>query len=289
MEHVPANRSRYPLETNGNSTAPFDYFHINSVVDVGDFYLVNSRHCWSVYLIDKQGTIVWHLDGADGGDFGPLPDGIGFRWQHYARLHSIADGTGMLSIYNNNNYDSKQTEPLPTELLMYELPMAPEAGSNSSRASVRSIIQTVEPLFSSSQGSYIPALSNDNKLATYGPLPMVKEFDSLGREIWSGRVGVDNLAQVYRGYKSEWHATPYTKPDLVTEDGKGYVSWNGATDVTAWNVYVGTSSDKLDFAGQTGFRGFETQFNMPCWATHVQIGAVEGDREVRRSEVVRIQ
>lgn len=63
----------------------------------------------------------------------------------------------------------------------------------------------------------------------------------------------------------------------------GYVRWNGATEVTGWNVYVGTDENDLRLAGRPGCRGFETRFNGSCWAEYVQTDAVESDKEVRRS------
>lgn len=70
---------------------------------------------------------------------------------------------------------------------------------------------------------------------------------------------------------------------------RGYVSWNGATDVTGWNVYVGgdgANVSEMAFSVRKG--GFETQFVVPMGAEFVQVGAVEGDVEVRRSDVVAV-
>lgn len=47
---------------NGTLEAPFDFYHINSVQPVGLDYLVNSRHYWNTYLIDRNGTIKWEIN-----------------------------------------------------------------------------------------------------------------------------------------------------------------------------------------------------------------------------------
>ena len=75
IEHVPVSQTKFPIQSTGkNQSVPFDYFHINSIVNVGtDHYLVNSRHCWTTYLVHKNGSIVWTLEGQTGGDFGTLP------------------------------------------------------------------------------------------------------------------------------------------------------------------------------------------------------------------------
>lgn len=74
LDHVPIRESKLPLgETGKSKSRPFDYFHINSVVNIGDNYLVNSRHVWTVYLVSLTGDIIWTIQGATGGDFGSLP------------------------------------------------------------------------------------------------------------------------------------------------------------------------------------------------------------------------
>lgn len=74
LEHVPVQNTKQPLAGTGkNQSNPFDWFHINSVVNIGNQYLVNSRHLWSTYLVTPTGDISWTLQGETGGDFGPLP------------------------------------------------------------------------------------------------------------------------------------------------------------------------------------------------------------------------
>lgn len=57
----------------GNQADPFDWFHMNSIQKWGDHYLINSRHLWRTFLVNRQGEIVWYIDGEDGGSFGSLP------------------------------------------------------------------------------------------------------------------------------------------------------------------------------------------------------------------------
>ena len=75
LEHVPVNDTQLGFAGRGgfNQSDPFDWFHMNSVVNIGDQFLVNSRHLWATYLITDKGDIVWTLQGETGGDFGALP------------------------------------------------------------------------------------------------------------------------------------------------------------------------------------------------------------------------
>lgn len=75
LEHVTINKTKLSLTDRQGFTQalPFDWFHINSVVNIGDHFLVNSRHLWTTYLITAKGDIEWTLQGDTGGDFGALP------------------------------------------------------------------------------------------------------------------------------------------------------------------------------------------------------------------------
>jgi len=74
LAHVPINATKMPYNRSAVSeSSPFDWFHTNSVQAYGDDYLVSSRHTWSVYLVNRNGDILWHMDGETGGSFGRLP------------------------------------------------------------------------------------------------------------------------------------------------------------------------------------------------------------------------
>lgn len=75
LEHVPVIETKLSFAGRGgfNQSVPFDWFHIDSVVNIGKQFLVNSRHLWITYLIMAEGDIDWTLQGGIGGDFGALP------------------------------------------------------------------------------------------------------------------------------------------------------------------------------------------------------------------------
>ena len=262
---------------------------------MGDHYLVNSRHTWTIYYLNSTGIIDWHLAGDTGGDFGPLPEYGTFRWQHHPRAHNVTASSFDLSIFNNNNQALDNSSSHPTDLLVYHVSL------NGTQAVLTRALMNDPPLFADSQGSYTPDLPNGNQLATFGQVPLLKEYGPAtdGSDVrWSGRAGPNADVQIYRGFKQEWHATPSTAPSLVVlprnessgdggEGYYGYVSWNGATDVGGWNVYIGgrRGSRKV---GEVGYRGFETRFDVACWAQEVQVGAVVNGTEVRRSVVVAV-
>lgn len=294
LEHVPITDSHEPLTNTGNASVPYDWFHINSIVNIGDHYLVNSRHTWTFYFLDSAGNIVWRFAGDTGGDFGPVPEGGTFRWQHHPRPHNVTNSTIDVSLFNNNNQALDNSSSHPTDTLVYRLPFQPNNGTT---AELTRRLPNSPPLFADSQGSFLPDLPGGNQLATFGQLPLLKEYGPAvnGSDVrWTGRAGPDNAVQIYRGFKEVWHAIPNgTSPGLVVEPRNdttagyyGYVSWNGVTDATGWNVYLGTNASVLEKVGQVGYRGFETRFDVACWAQYVQVGAVVNGTEAKKSEVV---
>jgi hypothetical protein len=99
---------------------------MNSIQRIGDKYLLNSRHCWSTFLIDSDGNIEWYLDGSDGDNFTlPSPDifvrpsAVTWRkyceltlapkqkWQHHARIQNITELSIQLHYFDNNNAEWK--------------------------------------------------------------------------------------------------------------------------------------------------------------------------------------
>lgn len=137
----------------------------------------------------------------------------------------------------------------------------------------------------------------------YGP----KTDTTEGSLRWQAIFGHGNNVSSYRAYKQVWHATPATDPNLVVVPAgrydpltlcpdavslgstmRGYVSWNGATDVTEWLVYAGKTNATLAEVGTVGRQGFETEFVVPKDAAFVQVGAIENNSGVvsRKSQVV---
>jgi len=159
-----------------------------------------------------------------------------------------------------------------------------------------------------SQGAYVE-LPNGNNLVAYGSEPVIMEYGPLegtnteGEVRWTGTFGHPGLVSSYRVFKQEWHSTPETQPSLVVLESSaetdlacagdathlGFVSWNGAPDVTNWILYAGTTEDSLEIAGHFRKAGFETQFAIPAGAAFIQVGAIEKEGTiVRSSEVVAV-
>ncbi|KAL9601634.1 MAG: hypothetical protein Q9179_002808, partial [Wetmoreana sp. 5 TL-2023] len=276
LEHVPINETKQPLQGTGrNQSQPFDWFHANSIVELEDGFLINARHTWTIYFFGSDSHIRWRLEGATGGDFGPLPTTGRF----------VLNGSITLSLFNNYNSavdnGTHQTTGLELQLLL------PAHKSHSPKL-LKRLIDPTRPIYADSQGSY-QTLPNGNTLMNYGQIPLAREYNPAGDVIWTGQYGPDNLVQGYRGFKQEWHATPAADPSLVVKKGGdgcyiGYVSWNGATDVKAWAIEAGLEECRLDRVGEVRYKGFETSFRLaePC----ARVLAVGNGQTLARSNIV---
>ena len=194
-----------------------------------------------------------------------------------------------ISLFNNFNALNVDNGTHPSNSLVFRLTLPPN--KSSPPVLIDYLADPNHAIYSDSQGSN-SLLPNGDWLVGYGQIPIIEEFgpsEPQGDVRWSARFGFDNTVQSYRAYKSEWHGFPTTRPDLAVEkDGggcrTGYVSWNGATEVTEWVVYEGRTKNRVAPVGRIGYKGFETQFTVgrPC----VQVAAVVHGRVSARSSVV---
>jgi hypothetical protein len=137
--------------------------------------------------------------------------------------------------------------------------------------------------YADSQGS-LQALENGNFLLGGGSVPIIIEYDAAGNTVWQTRFEAEERGYSYRTFRGNWSGTPRDwDPSLMIEGNTAYVSWNGATEVEKWNVYVNES-----LRGSVKRAGFETMVrlrglgNQDC----VSVAAVQGGEEVRSSNTV---
>lgn len=315
LEHIPLNASRMPVRSymgNGTKAAPWDFFHTNSIQAVGeDYYLISSRHTWSVYLIHQStGEVVCHFNGEDGGDFGAVPDGGTFKWQHHARAHDVTTTEFYLSLFDNHAM-AEDAESGDSGGLLFRVPLPPQ--SREPVELIRRFEVPDEGLRAPSQGSFQAKLDPaDTYLVGYGQVPVAREFGADGELRWEARYGYHDWVQSFRAFKEVWRATPKDwDPSLVIEaedDGqrvRAYVSWNGATEVRAWDVFevsrgghdderrrpAGKEDEEEEvvegrYRGHTVKTGFETTFSLQLDEDAcLQVAAVQNGVASRRSNI----
>jgi Arylsulfotransferase (ASST) len=239
LEHIPLAESYAPVEAN------WDFFHINSVdVDQDGDLLVSARSTHTVYKLDRAGAIVWRLGGKSS-DFSMGP-GSAFAWQHDARRQH--DGT--LTLFDNGA--TPAVESLSRGLIL-------DVDENAMTASL--LHQYTHPgVLAGSQGS-VQLLDGGNVFVGWGEVPRVSEFDRAGGLLFDALLGEEY--ECYRAFRLPWSASPADAPAIALDGRAGevtaYASWNGATDVHAWQLLAGAREGELQAVASARSRGFETQ------------------------------
>lgn len=216
-----------------------------------------------------------------------------------ARIHNITSTQALISWFANDLDTATSTVPSKGLTLRLTLPPSPEHPPEL----VTNFYDHQYPVSSAAEGSFFP-LPNGNTLMGYGDEPYIKEYGPKGDVRWSAQFAGYNLGQSYRVYKQNWQATPSTQPSLVlvstaSKDDltqcagkssplRGYVSWNGATDVEKYRVYAGGNANSLKLLGDVDKKGFETKFSLPSGIKVVQVAAIQAGKVIRKSAIVHV-
>lgn len=258
---------------------PFDYFHVNSIgIDPDDGnLLVSARNTWAVYKVDgTTGAVLWRLGGKRS-DFAMAP-GAGFYWQHHARSH----GGGLVTLFDDGA--SPQEEPQSRALKL-------QLDTAAMKASLTKAFTHPARLLAQNQGSF-QLLADGGAVIGWGSEPYFSHFGADGSLIRDARMPTNN--ESYRAFLSAWAATPPGVPDVVLEgDSVGgrtvYVSWNGATEVSTWQVLAGNHPTDLSPAGSAPKAGFETAITVHTDATLLAVqGLDRSGRVLGTSDAIRL-
>jgi len=164
--------------------------------------------------------------------------------------------------------------------------------TNMTATVLKNLVDQNDPIINPSQGTFDP-LPNGNTLIGYGQIPAIKEYGPEGNDdvrmtIWYGNHTNSGAgAQSYRTFRSVWVGTPTYPPVLVVESGVLYMSWNGATGITSWEIFAGESEHDLKIVGMVKSMGFETMFEIPSnCGEFSRVAAYRGADLLRYSNVV---
>jgi hypothetical protein len=268
-DHVPFDQSFVAPAFHEDSGA-YDPFHWNSVQMLEDGSLiVSARNSCAVYKLDAvTGEIVWML-GGKASSFEQDEDSL-THWQHDARLH--ADGT--ISIFDNASSPSYRDH---SRAMVFELDM------DAMTAKVQRSIEHPDGILADSQGNF-QILEGGNQIIGWGRQPRASEFSAEDELLLDLAYPKDR--ESYRAYKFEWTGKPSDSPALAVEtldngEVSIAVSWNGATEVAAWQIVGGDSENSLDELGKpVGKTGFETELTLEEAPGYVAVVALDADGTV---------
>jgi hypothetical protein len=272
LAHVPLAESlqanREPAK-HATKKRPLDYFHVNSVGDApGGNILISGRNTSALYLLARDGHVIWRLGGKQS-DFGP-PAEVKFRFQHDARLH--ADGT--LSLFDNGAIPKLEPFTRPLVLKIDETER------------VASILKTfVHPQkISSPFEGDLQVLDDGGAFVGWGGVRKVTEFSPAGQVRFELKLP---YGDTYRGYRLPWTGRPGGRPAVAVDGDRIYASWNGKPDVAFWEVLSGPDAGHLSRTAGHDWAGLETaiQLETPPAAVAVRALDVHG-RVLGMSETV---
>lgn len=279
LGHIPLSASFMSLP---RPPYAYDYFHLNSIQELPNGnLLVSGRHTWAVYEIDKQtGKVIWTLGGKDSS----FNVGVKarFEWQHDARLHSGQ----ILTLFDNAlGPDPRTQQEQQSSAKVLKLSPATMTASLVRR------YRHFPPLISGGEGSVEP-LGDGDVFVGWGRAPDFSEYSRSGRQIFNVAMPLGVLT--YRAFRFHWSAQPLTSPALaVSSQSNGrvrlYVSWNGATRVTAWQALGGSQRRGLRPLVRATKTGFETMIVLSRRTRYVAVRALNAQgKTLATSRVARV-
>lgn len=219
------------------SGRPWDFFHINSVQLLPNGrLLVSARHTWAIYEINMKTGKIPQVIGGKHSYFG-FGRGANFEWQHDARMQR--DGT--ITVFDDAAGESKSSESQSRALRL-------RLNFKTHQITLVHAYTNNPAVLSQSQGN-VQVLSDGNTFVSFGSSPYFTEFNTAhANRLFS--LHFNGPLQSYRGYIFPWWGQPdpsVTPPQIaVSPSSSGttvYASWNGATDVSSWQVLAGQSQD----------------------------------------------
>ncbi len=253
--HIPLANSEQPASVATAPGAAWDAYHVNSIqVLPGNLILVSLRNTWAAYLIDAStGRIVWTLGGKHSSF--RFARGASFAWQHNVQFVSGTE----LTVFDDaccRLDPGRRLGPTSGSSRGMVLRLDPARRT----VSLVAAFPHHPPLDVLFLGS-MQLLPNRGALVGWGSLPYFSEYSPRGTQLLDVRFpGKD---QSYRAlFTSTWVGTPLYPPHGAARRARAgttvYASWNGATEVSRWQVLAGLSPHDLRVVTAGARQGFET-------------------------------
>jgi hypothetical protein len=239
--------------------------HANSIEVTPDGHLlVSARHTCALYKLHRRtGRVMWRLGGRRS-NFA-VGRGARFAWQHDARQPSAST----ITLFDDG------AGPQRTESQSRGLVLALDPRRRA--VHLARAYRHPRPLLASAMGS-MQLLPGGDVVVGWGTLPTTTEFTATGALV--SDVRLPSGCQSYRGMRFSWVGTPTDRPALaaVRDRSSGqttlYASWNGATEVAAWQVQAGSSAGALTPGAVAPRTGFETSIPLGSASGYAAVTAL---------------
>jgi Arylsulfotransferase (ASST) len=263
LDHVAASESETSTPT---KPIPWDWFHINSIdLEPSGNIFISARSTWAGYQIEGgSGKILWRLGGLKSSfKMGP---GTEMAWQHDGRILS----GGEVSFF-----DDGSNPPIHRQSRAIRIKL-----DFKTRAARLSFAYThpSPPLLAASQGN-MQTLPDGNALVGYGGVPAISEFAPGGSLLLDAHLPLD--MSFYRAFRFPWNGRPSSPPAVLAslnntgEETIVHVSWNGASEVSAWRVLAGEHPGSLAAEAMIPDSGFESSTILPKKYAYAAVQALD--------------
>jgi hypothetical protein len=275
LQHIPVSASHQSMGE------PYDYLHINSIQPLPDGnLLVSARHTWAVYkLARRTGEVIWTLGGKRT-QF-QMGSGTQFAWQHDARL--VSDR--VMTLFDNGTDGPVKTESQSRGLAL-------EVDESRRKVTLRQQYLSPQHLRAGAMGS-VQILPSGRVLVGWGVASSTIEFAPDGGLL--SAFALPGGMYSYRGSLLPWSGIPHHRPavaarrDTRRDGATVYASWNGATEVSGWQVDAGAAHDQLRPVGIATRRGFETVIPLQSGLRYGSVTALDrSGRRLKRSPVIKL-
>jgi hypothetical protein len=260
------------------ATSPWDPYHLNSLTfsPSGD-PIISARNTSAAYWVSRKTGQIFAILGGKRSTF-KLGAGAHFAWQH-----AVEQQGDQVTVFDD---EAAPVEGKQSRGLLLRLNWAHHT------ATVLQEFLLPQPALAGSQGN-VQRLPNGNFFVGWGQLPYFSEYTSTGNLLYLGRLpGPD---ESYRAFRFPWIGEPLSAPSLTVQRAGGgadlYASWNGATQVAAWQPLAGSRPSSLAaVAAPVARQGFETLIaagnSGPYYAVHAldSAGHVLGSSPVISSQ-----
>ena len=258
------------------TSAPYDFFHVNSVgVDKDGSLLISARNTWAGYSVNPvTGSINWILGGKR--STFKMGSGAQFSWQHDIRRQP--DGT--ISVFDDGALPKVESQSRG-EILKLDV-------QHHTAVVARQVTHPTSPLLAGSQGN-LQLLPNGDAFVGWGAVNYMSEFSPSGHLVFDASLPAPG--ESYRAFRGGWSATPPGSPSVKVVSGTGasrttvYASWNGATGVARWRLLSGASPDltHMSNAGEAASSGFETAITATGGGQYFAVQALDSGGNVLRT------
>ncbi len=288
LHHIPLTDSYEPASNATSSNNIWDAYHLNSIslTDSVDDILVSGRNTWTIYKINKPTkNIIWQLGGKQTSF--TIASVAEFSWQHDARFLP----NNLVSMFDDNSDGSSVPGP-PSHGLILQLDLI-----NMTASLYRSYFH--DPNITVASQGNVESLPNGNKFVGWGQSQYYSEYNEAGNTEINPSLNLLYDAQMpspnytYRAYRHYWVGTPFYPPSIgiISTNGQTtvYASWNGSTETTQWQVYVGSNPKKLSLVGSAVKSGFETSIIVSKKGPYFQVKALNANGHViGESKIVKL-